>query len=146
MRQRLGAILVFGALFIGSAGQAQSKKCPLHEEGIYPWSANIPTIVNGDLWAWVYLDLDKGGHPLRCYIGETNISGNETKSDLCRGFVSGWQATPLMKDGVRVAGTTRRQVIIIGNHHKQLFDEARKTWFAQHRDDNPDCYDGTANN
>ena len=145
MRQRLGAFLLCAAVVNGSPGQAESNKCPFHEEGAYPWSATIPHIVDGDMWAWVYLDLDKGGNPLRCYIGETNVSGAETKSDLCRGFVSGWKATPLMKDGVRVAGTTRRQVVMIGKNHKRLFDQARTAWFAQHPDDNPACYAGTAN-
>jgi hypothetical protein len=145
MHMRLGAFGVFGALFIASAGRAEAEKCPFREGGVYPWSANIPNIVDGDLWAWVYLDLDKGGYPLRCYIGETNISGNETKSNLCRGFVSGWKAMPLTKDGLRVAGTTRRRVVLIGKRHQQLFDEAKKGWFTQHPEANPDCYTGSAN-
>ena len=144
MRMRLGVFAVFAALFTASSGRADPGKCPFHEEGDYPWSANIPTIVDGDLWAWIYLDLDKGGYPLRCYIGETNISGNETKSNLCKSFVSGWKATPLMKDGVRVAGTTRRQTVIIGKRHEELFDDAKKSWFAQHPEAK-DCYPGTAN-
>jgi hypothetical protein len=143
MRKSLIAILVV-SLF-GWSAAAASDKCPFHEEGTYPWSATIPKIADGDLWAWVYLDLDKGGRPKRCYIGESNISGSETKSDLCRNFVAGWRATPLTKDGVSVEGTTRRLVVIIGKKHKQLFDDAKARWFAEHPDENPDCYRGTAN-
>ena len=145
MRQCFSVLAFLTVIFGTTASYAQSSPCPFREEGTYPWSANIPRIMSGDLWAWVYLDLDKKGRPLRCYIGQTNISGDETRANLCRSFVSGWKATPLMKDGVPVAGTTRRQVIIIGSRHKKVFDEARAAWFAQHPDENRACYNGTAN-
>lgn len=146
MRERLCFAVLVGALLNSASAGAQSRNCPFHEEGVFPWSANMPATMSGDLWAWVYLDLDKGGHPLRCYIGESNISGDQTKSNLCTGLVSGWKATPLMKDGVRVAGTTRRKVVMIGDAHRKMLADARKAWFVQHPDDNPACYTGTANN
>jgi hypothetical protein len=128
------------ALLVTSAVRAESKKCPSREQGSYPWLERAPQVIDGDLWAWVYLDLDNHGFVLRCYFGGSNISGPETRSDVCRSFVSGWRATPLMKDGTAVAGTTKRFFILAGKKHRKLYDEARKQWFAEHPEDSPSCY------
>ena len=138
MHNSLTAIVALSAF--SSSGVAAGGKCPFHEEGAYPWSANIPRTMDGDSWAWVYLDLDKGGYPQRCYIGQSNISGPEARSNICKSFLRGWIATPLMKDGKHVAGTTRRFFVVTGTQHQKLLDEARERWFAEHPDDNPHCY------
>ena len=145
MRKQLSTWALFAAGLISASSQSLAGNCPFHEEGDFPWSANIPATVKGDMWAWVYLELDKNGYAQRCWIGETDISGDETKSNVCRSFVSGWKATPLMKDGMRVAGMTRRKFVIIGDRHQKMLEEARAAWFAQHPDDNPACYPGRAN-
>ena len=119
---------------IGTSALAAPEQCPFHEEGAYPWSSMVPRVVDGDLWAWVYLDLDKKGSPLRCYLGEGNVTAPETRSNVCRSFVSSWQATPLKQDGRAVAGTTRRFSVIMGRKHEKLFEEARSRWLAQHPD------------
>ena len=61
-------------------------------------------------------------------------------ANICKSFLRGWIATPLMKDGKRVAGTTRRFFVVTGTQHQKLLDEARERWFAEHPDDNPHCY------
>jgi len=120
---------------------AGTPTCPFREPGYYPWSTDIPDVVDGDMWAWVYLDLDKTGDPLRCYIGESNMSSPETRSKVCRSFVNNWRAAPLRKDGKAVAGTTRRFFTVMGDRHEKLFNEARKGWFAEHPQDSPACYE-----
>jgi len=143
MREPVKLVAYFAAwaaLAGNSHGLGAAERCPFREEGTYPWSSAIPSIVSGDLWAWVYLDLDKRGQPLRCYIGESNLAAPETKSNACRSFVSSWRAIPLMKDGHAVAGTTRRFFIIMGRRHEKLFDEARTRWFAEHPDESAECY------
>ena len=119
------------ALLASSANGAPDQ-CPFHEQGVYPWASMVPKVVDGDLWAWVYLDLDKAGAPLRCRIGEGNLSAPETRSNVCRNFVGSWQARPLVKDGEPVAGTTRRFFILMGRKHEKLFDQARARWMAAH--------------
>jgi hypothetical protein len=98
-------------------------------------------MVEGDLWAWIYLDLDKSGEPIRCYMGENNMPAPETRSKVCRSFVANWKAAPLMKDGKAVAGTTRRYFTIMGRRHGKLFEEARKRWLAAHPTESPACYE-----
>jgi|SRR4051794_26249064 len=138
---KLAAFLAASVALVGNANTlAAEERCPFREQGDYPWSAMVPRVVDGDLWAWVYLDLDKRGQPLRCYIGQTNLSAPETRSNVCRSFVATWQATPLMNDGKAVAGTTRRFFIIMGRRHEKLFDEARTRWFAEHPEESADCY------
>jgi len=98
-------------------------------------------MVEGDLWAWIYLDLDKSGDPIRCYIGENNMPSPETRSKVCRSFVANWKSAPLMKDGKAVAGTTRRHFTIMGRRHEKLFEEARKRWLAAHPTESAECYE-----
>lgn len=128
-------------LSLSSAAAAEKKNCPFHEAGYYPWQAEVPRLVKGDLWAWVYLDIDKRGYPRRCYIGKNNMAEG-TRSNTCRSFVRGWRATPLLKDGVPTAGTIERFFIVMGDKHLKLLEEAKKRWAASHPEDNPDCYHG----
>src|SRR5690348_6683330 len=121
----VASLAALAALAGNGASLAASDKCPFREQGVYPWASMVPKIVDGDLWAWVYLDLDKRGQPLRCYIGENNLPAPETRSNVCRSFVGSWQAAPLVKDGKPVAGTTRRFFILMGRRHEKLFEDAR---------------------
>lgn len=139
MRQRLGLCFVLGALLTSTAGQAGTQKCPFEEPGYYPWLADVPRTVDGDEWAWVYLDVDKHGYPESCRIGETNMTEG-SRSNTCRNFVTGWRSAPILKDGSPTAGTVKRFFIIAGSKHRQLFDEAKKRWMAAHPDENADCF------
>jgi hypothetical protein len=138
---KLVASLAAWAALAGNANVlVRAEPCPFREKGDYPWSSMVPKIVEGDLWAWVYLDLDKHGRPLRCYIGESNLVALETRSNVCRSFVSGWRAAPLMQNGQAVAGTTRRLFIIMGRRHERLFEEARTRWMSEHSKESANCY------
>jgi hypothetical protein len=127
------AVVITGSPAIGRT------PCPPHEPGRYPWT--VKGTMPGDLWAEIYLDLDKAGHPLRCHMGKTNMSAPETRSKACKSFLKSWHAAPLMRDGKPVAGTTTRVFVVLGGRHDKLNEEARKRWFAEHPDQRPECFE-----
>jgi hypothetical protein len=95
----------------------------------------------GDLWADVYLVIDKSGYAIRCYIGKSNISGEETRSNVCRNYVSGWRTEPSAGAGPRVT-TIKRFFLWTGYRHldKQT-KQARKRYFDDHPEQRPECWD-----
>lgn len=95
----------------------------------------------GDLWADVYLDIDKSGYAIRCYMGKNNISGEETRSNVCRNYVSGWRTEPPPASNRRVT-TIKRFFLWTGYRHlDKRTKEARKRYFKDHPDQRPECWE-----
>ena len=78
-------MLLFALVLIGTpiAAVAADAPCPPREPGSYPWAGN--GIVNGDLYAWVYLKIGKDRRP-ECSIGENNIHDSDLRFFVCRAF------------------------------------------------------------
>lgn len=135
---------MIGSLIVLSSAPALADKapCPARELGNYPWGSieHMP----GDYWAWVYLDVDKKGYPQRCYLGQNNVIGTETRSNICRSFLSSWRATPPGKSDP--GGVTRisRYFLLLGNKHQRQLDRAKRQYFREHPDQRPECFDEEA--
>ena len=136
---RIAACLLASLLMTASSAVGAQATCTPHEVGRYPWAIN--GLMPGDLWAVVWLDVDKGGHPLRCYIGENNISGSETRSNVCRSFLSGWTAPRGTVPRDKSVNRIRRKFVLVGSRHETLMEQAKKRYFQDHPDVNPRCWD-----
>lgn len=97
-------------------------------------------LLPGDFWAWVHLEIDKDGRALGCGIGKTNISSQNTRSNLCRSYVASWKAVPILKDGKPIKTTVRRYTVIMGDKHADAERKARKQFFRDHPNERPECY------
>ena len=70
------AILLAAALSSASAAFAKDAHCPKWEAGaLYPWQST--QVLRDDRFAWVLLDVDRGGYPFRCRIGNNNYPDAE---------------------------------------------------------------------
>ena len=139
MPPMLDLFTMVAALMAAAASPAHANTlCPPHEVGAYPWAAYGPK--EGDLWVWVDLDLDQGGHPLRCYIGKSNMSGPQTLSDVCSSFLADWRTSPLIHEGSPVAGRTRRLVVMMSRPSQRRFARERERWFADHPEVSRECF------
>jgi hypothetical protein len=84
------AIALGAALCIGPAAFAEETRCPNWEPGAsYPWQSN--EIVPGDRFAWLALDVDRGGYPFRCRIGNNNYVDPEARFWLCKSYSDRWR-------------------------------------------------------
>jgi len=135
---RISRLLLVVGLCASSSAIAAANDCPPHEPGYLPWMSN--GIAKGDLWAWVYLDLDKDARPKRCLMGENNIHDADTRFLACSAMKEGWKpATP--DQGRSVASTmVKRLFIIPGPDRNKAIREAKKSYFAEHPDQRPECY------
>jgi hypothetical protein len=129
--------LLLAGLCLG-APAAAAGDCPPREPGNLPWMGN--GVVKGDLWAWIYLELDKNARPKRCLMGENNIHDADMRFYACRAMTLDWKpASP--DDGRSVASTTiKRFFVIPGPDRDKAIGEAKKSWFAEHPDQRPECY------
>ena len=127
------------SLFCGApAAVAAANDCPPHEPGYLPWLTN--GVAKGDLWAWVYLELDKDARPKRCLMGENNIHDADTRFLACDAMKQGWKPAT-EEDGRALASTTVKRLFILpGPNRNKEIREAKKRWFAEHPDQRPECY------
>jgi hypothetical protein len=132
------AIAACAAFFCCSAAFGAGNDCPKREAGqAYPWQNLEP--VPGDQEAWVYIDVDKTGRPLRCQMGPNNIPDPETRFRVCQAFTGDWRAPPATATdpGVR---TIKRHFTMIGYNHQMADQKVRKLWFKAHPEERPACY------
>ena len=124
------------AALIAAASPGLAKDpCPPREVGTYPWAAN--GIVNGDLYAWVYLKIGKDSRP-ECLMGENNIHDSDKRFFVCRAFTEGWK--PARPEDAAPGTVVKRLTIIAGPNHAKIENEARRRFFAEHPDQRPECY------
>ncbi len=126
------------ALTIGSAAVAQEARCPKWEAGSrYPWQSDIP--LRHDLFAWVILDVDRDGYPIRCRIGKNNLADAEARVWFCKQYDERWRG-PRASAGDPPKRTLIRYSLIAGPKHAANDRKARKIWFEQHPAERQKCY------
>jgi hypothetical protein len=127
-----------GALSIGSAAWADKAPCPQREAGAaYPWQNLEP--MKGDRYAWVVIDVDRTGRPLRCGIGDNNIPDPDMRFLLCNAYKGDWRGPPAEPSDPDVR-TIKRRTTMIGYEHQMADKKARKEWFKAHPDERAACY------
>jgi len=130
------AVLV--ALATASSAAFTKPDCPAREAGQgYPWQNLDP--IKGDHYAWVYVDVDKAGRPLRCSIGENDIDDPETRFRSCLAYKDDWRARPAGPDEPAVR-TIKRRFTLIGYEHQMADQKARKAYFKAHPEERSSCY------
>ncbi|HEX6741308.1 MAG TPA: hypothetical protein VF079_05880 [Sphingomicrobium sp.] len=135
---RVTAFALGAALVMSSGAMAEKAPCPEREVGsAYPWQNLEP--IKGDRYAWVIVDVDRTGRPLRCAIGNNNIPDPDTRFLLCNAYKGDWRAPPATADDPAVR-TIRRRTTMVGYEHQMADKKARKLWFRQHPDERPECY------
>jgi hypothetical protein len=135
---KLSKVLLVAALIASGPAMAAANDCPPHEPGYLPWLTN--GIAKGDLWAWVYLELDKDARPKRCLMGDNNIHDADTRFLACDAMKESWKPATAA-DAKAVASTTVKRLFILpGPKRDKEIREAKKLWFAQHPDQRPECY------
>lgn len=133
----VGAVAL-GIALIALQGAASADPCPPHEAGAaYPW--DVRDTMPGDKFASVYIDVDRGGRPLSCKVGETNIFDSDTLFQLCQSYQESWRAPPAAA-GDPNRRTVKRRTVMIGSAHQLANQKARRAWFAAHPDERASCY------
>ena len=128
-----------GVAFMSGSALAEKAQCPAREAGAaYPWQ-NLQQQMKGDQFAWIFIDVDKTGRPIRCAVGDNNIPDPETRFRVCQAFSGDWRAPPAPAGQVNVR-TIKRHFTMIGYEHQMADQKARKLWFKQHPDERPECY------
>lgn len=129
-------VMLAAAAGIAAASPGFAKEpCAPREVGTYPWAAN--GLVNGDLYAWVYLTIGKDRRP-QCSIGENNIHDSDLRFFVCKAFTDGWK--PARPEDVSPGKVVKRLTVIAGPSHAKIEKEARRRFFAEHPDERPECY------
>ena len=124
------------AAWIAAAAPGLTKEpCAPREVGTYPWAAN--GLVNGDLYAWVYLKIGKDLRP-QCFLGENNINDSDLRFFVCKAFTDGWK--PARPDDVAPGRIVKRLMVMPGPSHAKIEKEARRKFFADHPAERPECY------
>lgn len=132
-------MLAFLAAFsIGTAAAAQGPACPKWEPGArYPWQSNI--VLRDDRFAWLVLEVDRKGFPIRCRVGSNNLADNEERFWLCKQYSDRWRGPPAVaSDPDR--RTLQRYSLIPGPKHQKADKIARTAWFNQHPQERKECY------
>ena len=128
----------FVAFSIGSAAVAEQARCPKWEAGArYPWMSNTP--LRHDRFAWVHLDVDRKGYPIRCRIGHNNLEDAEARVWFCKQYYDRWRGARASASEPAVR-KLKRYALIAGPKHAAADRRARKLWFEQHPEERPKCY------
>ena len=130
-------LALVAALSFGSAAVAKTP-CPKWEPGArYPWQSNA--ILRGDRFAWLFLDVDRGGYPVRCKFGNNNYVDAEARVWLCKQYYERWRGPPAAASDPAIR-TLERYSLVPGYEHDMADKKARKAWFKQHPNERPECY------
>jgi hypothetical protein len=134
---KIFSLLVLAGLGFGTPAVA-ADECPPHEPGYLPWMQN--GIAKGDLWAWVYLELDKNSRPKRCLMGDNNIHDPDTRFLACDAMKESWKAATDSEARSVASTTIKRLFVMPGPDRDKEIREAKKSWFTEHPDQRPECY------
>ena len=104
---------------------------------MYPWQSTA--MMPGDKFAWIYVDVDRTGRPLKCRMGENNILDPEMRFRLCRAYSQDWRADPA-NSGDPDRRTIKRHFTLFGAAHDLANQKARKKFFKDHPEERPKCY------
>jgi hypothetical protein len=129
---------ICAAICVSSAATAEKASCPPREAGqAYPWQSLEP--IEGDKSAWVIVDVDRTGRPIRCAIGDNNIPDPEMRWRLCQAYSGDWRA-PAAAAGDPATRTIKRHFTMLGYKHQMADQKARKQYFKDHPGEQPGCY------
>lgn len=130
--------LLAAALSVAAPVNPLPSGCPPHEPGYLPWLNN--GTVKGDLWAWIYLELDKDARAKNCMMGENNIHDPDTRFLACRAMKEDWRPATAEQAKAVASTTVKRFFIIPGPDRNKAIRDAKKQYFASHPDERPECY------
>ena len=131
-------LIAIAALVASTPLAAETAPCPTREAGAaYPWQNLEP--MRGDRYAWVIVDVDRTGRPLRCGVAENNLPDPDMRFFLCNAYKGDWRAPPAAAGDPDVR-TIKRRTTMIGYAHAQADKKARKEWFRQHPAERQACY------
>ena len=103
----------------------------------YPWQSNV--VLRDDRFAWVILDVDRRGFPIRCRVGNNNYADNEERFWLCKQYSDRWRGPP-----AAASDPDRRRLerftLIPGPRHQSAEVKARRAWFEHNPHQRPECY------
>lgn len=125
------------ASLMWSSAAGAKPPCPPREQGHVPWG--VEELMDGDHWAWVYLDIDKSGRPRDCRLGPNNMS-REMLARTCMSFMRNWKAVPVLENGQPVETTIKRKFVALGRAHAKANERERKRFFLEHPGERPECY------
>ena len=126
------------ALSIAATATAQAPQCPKWEAGArYPWQSD--KILRDDLYAWMILDVDRRGYPVRCGVAKNNYPDPESRVWLCKQYLERWRGPPATAAEPK-RRTLMRFALIPGPKHDLADKRARPIWFRQHPQQRPECY------
>src|SRR5204863_301800 len=102
-------------LSLGSAAFAAVPGCPKWEAGArYPWQSD--TALRDDRFAWIALDVDRGGYPVRCRVEKNNYPDPESRVWLCKQYYDRWRG-PVAAPSDPGTRTLERYSLIPGPSH-----------------------------
>ena len=132
------AALSLATLFAASTASAENARCPKWEPGTrYPWQSN--TILRGDRYAWLILDVDRKGNPIRCRVANDNYPDGEARVWLCKQYLDLWRGPRAAATDPKVRRLMRYSLVPSYEHH-MADQKARRAWFQQNPGERPQCY------
>ena len=94
----------------------------------------------GDRYAWLALDVDRKGYPIRCRVlTDNNYPDAESRVWLCKSYYDLWRGPPAAASDPNVR-TLKRFSLIPAPKHQEADRVARKAWFAERPRERPECY------
>lgn len=123
MNLLLGLLLL--ATAPASAAPEEAKGASREPGSLEPWQ-NVDEIRPGDRWMKIRMDVDKKGRPLKCRVLSSNIRSSEQRFWMCNAMMSQWQVRPVMKDGVPIATSVERMMIMPGRATSEEWRKAKK--------------------
>jgi hypothetical protein len=128
--------LVVGCWALGV--QANTPCPPGAKTGHFPWL--VSELMNGDLYGNVYLNIDAKGRPMKCSMGQTNISRDYDRYLICNAFMEQWRTAPPAEYVKGKPSTEKRSYVSYGPQHQKAEREARKKFFKDNPNERPSCY------
>src|SRR3982751_1399320 len=120
-------VVICAVLAVSSPALGEQAACPTLEAGAaYPWQ-NL-TLMKGDRYAVVIVDVDKTGRPIRCGVGDNNFPDPDMRFLLCNAYKGDWRAPPAGVGDPDVR-TIKRRTTMVGYEHQMADQKARRLWF-----------------
>ena len=130
--------ILIAAIGGSMAVSAVAAPCPPRAPGqAYPWSSQ--ELRKDDTWGRFRIHLDAKGRPTDCRLLEGNARG-DTRFFMCRALIAQGAFEPQMENGVAVAGSVERTLVLAGRTTRREEARARKEFFKNNPHERPRCY------
>jgi hypothetical protein len=107
-------VLTIAILFLPTPATAQSGGRVQRALPVEPPPELAGHLNPRDRWATLALDVDTAGRVTACRVVRTNEANSERRAMMCRAFLYNFQVRPIMENGVAVARTIHRNLVIPG--------------------------------